>query len=437
MIIKTFTFPKDKKSTKIPTEGGVEYNIVLKENTNVDNPTFILTHNGVPTFDYCLWIFGYYFVEDIKLQSKDVYEVNCKLDVLATYRNDILNSNQFVLRSSSDYNTYLKDDIMIPSYNQVVNNYITDTSLIDIGGTYIIRVIGKTDNQTPTSYGIATYIVTSSQIREIIAAAFNNAIFGNTTWNIDELGNLFKCVFFDPASYILSINWLPTTITSEITKEIFLGWYGTGVIAPCLQQASRTTEFTINTPSKYFNDFRDYDTDFTQFTLSLPCVGIVELNPNDVYSGLSCRMSVEFLTGNLFYMIRRSDNNSLIYKFNTNINTEIQIAGLVNHINGSSLTSLGKSIAKNLIPSAPEYSVLGNVGSRVEIDHNYSLRVKRRIFTTHEFAVSKKGRPLRENRTLSNLSGYCQCENAKLDTTAYGLIKDEIIDYMNEGFFIE
>lgn len=437
MVIKTFTFPKDKKSTKIPTEVGNEYNIVLKENTSIDNPTFILTHQGVPTFDYCQWIFGFYFVEDIKLQSKDVYEVNCKLDVLATYRNDILNSNQFVLRSSSDYNINLKDDIMIPSFNQVVNNYITDTDLIDIGGSYLIRVIGKTSNSASTLYGISTFVVTTTDIRNLITAAFNNAIFGNTTWNIDELGNLLKCIFFDPSSYILSINWLPTVIPTSSQEEIFLGWYGTGVQGRTLQGASRTRDLDLNTPTRYFGDFRDFDNDFTQFTLSLPCVGTVELNPNDVYAGLECRMSIEFLTGNLFYMIRRKDNNALIYKFNTNVNAEIQIAGLVNKINGNSLTSLGKSLIGNLIPSAPEYSVLGNVGSRVEIDINYSFKLKRRIYNTHEYATSKKGRPLRENRTLANLSGFCQCENAKLDTTAYGLIKDEIIDYMNEGFFIE
>ena len=109
MVLTTYNFSKDKNSTKIPDSGGTDHNISLKENCSVTNPIFILNYDSTPTFNYCHYIFGYYFVDDIIMQNRNIYEVHCSLDVLGTYRDDILASNQFVLRSASDYNQFLAD----------------------------------------------------------------------------------------------------------------------------------------------------------------------------------------------------------------------------------------------------------------------------------------------------------------------------------------
>ncbi len=440
MVITTYNFSKDKKSTKIPTSGGTQHTVVLKENTSIDNPTFILTHDGVPTFDYCQWIFGFYFVEDIKLQSKDVYEVNCKLDVLATYRNDILNSNQFVLRSASDYNINLVDDKMNPALNQTKTVYDKTINALS-HGTYLVRVIGKTDSGTwkLCPYGIATYILTKSQIMDFIDAAYNNATFNTQVTSIQELGQLLKCFFFDPQSYILSINWLPLSIVGGPTHQIYLGWWGTGINAPMLPEDGQIVIESLPTPTRVFGDFRDFDYNYTRFGLSLPCVGVVELNPADVYAGIDVNISVEYLTGKLIYYIYRRDTNAIISKYKTNINCTIQIGGVTNGISlaGNSVGTIVTSGVKSLLPTQPQQTVIGNVGSQMEISNDHTFRLTRRIFGHSEYGTSRVGRPLHEMRTLSDLSGFCQCENAKLDTTAYGIIKDEIIDYMNEGFFIE
>ena len=437
MVIKTWSFAKDKKSTKIPITGGTEHNIVLKENTSVDNPTFILTHDGVPTFDYCQWIFAYYFVEDIKLQSKDVYEVNCKLDVLATYRNDILGSTQFVLRSASDYNINLVDDKIKPAFNQTKTVYDTTADAL-AGGSYIVRVVGKTEQGVQNCpYGIASYVLTKSQIIDFIDAAYDNAIFNTQIANLQDLGQLLKCLFFDPQAYILSVNWIPTNIVGGPTHQIYLGWWGTGVNAPILPEDGKISLLSLTKPTRVFGDFRDFDDNYTRFELSIPCVGVVTLNPDDVYAGVNVNVSIEYLTGTLIYYLYRSDTNAIIAKYRTNVNCTIQIGGITHGLNTGSVMSAAKSLASNILPTCPEYSVIGNIGSQMEISTDHTFRLTRRLFGTSEYGTSRVGRPLHEMRTLSNLTGFCQCENAKLDTTAYGIVKDEILDYMNEGFIIE
>ena len=52
----------------------------------------------------------YYFITDIKSIAKGVFLVYTKLDVLMTYKTEILNSTADIERSSSNYNLYLNDD---------------------------------------------------------------------------------------------------------------------------------------------------------------------------------------------------------------------------------------------------------------------------------------------------------------------------------------
>lgn len=52
----------------------------------------------------------YYFITDIKSIAEGVFLVYTKLDVLMTYKAEILNSKADIERSSSNYNLYLNDD---------------------------------------------------------------------------------------------------------------------------------------------------------------------------------------------------------------------------------------------------------------------------------------------------------------------------------------
>ena len=49
-------------------------------------------------------------ITDIKSIAKGVFLVYTKLDVLMTYKTEILNSKADIERSSSNYNLYLNDD---------------------------------------------------------------------------------------------------------------------------------------------------------------------------------------------------------------------------------------------------------------------------------------------------------------------------------------
>ena len=71
MVIEAYTFSKKMNSTAQPTGSGTQISVVLKENTSVLNPHF-LVHNYSFAHNYIKWGSRYYFVDDIISISHDI-----------------------------------------------------------------------------------------------------------------------------------------------------------------------------------------------------------------------------------------------------------------------------------------------------------------------------------------------------------------------------
>ena len=118
MIIRLWNFTKRHNSTARPSGGGsVDVEVVFKRLTSINNPTFQIMWDGIPTYNYVEVpsLHMFYYVEDIQIGVNNIFELVCKIDVLATARPYILNSSSFVKYSSSNYDEYLKDDRIQPT----------------------------------------------------------------------------------------------------------------------------------------------------------------------------------------------------------------------------------------------------------------------------------------------------------------------------------
>lgn len=107
--------------------------VVLKEDSSTRNPTFILELeeiekvSDISNINYLHWFQTgrYYFVTDIRFLKGKLIEIDCRCDVLMTFRTDILESVQYTARSGNKYSTLLADD-----YYTVLNNYNINYSKI-------------------------------------------------------------------------------------------------------------------------------------------------------------------------------------------------------------------------------------------------------------------------------------------------------------------
>lgn len=101
------------------TEMGSIDNVIIKEPRNMARPTFILATNPLvynSNYLYCSFTSRYYYIDSVDVLTGGRIAINCNIDVLYTYRNEILNSSGWVVRSDS---TNDKSD----NYDMLHNDY--------------------------------------------------------------------------------------------------------------------------------------------------------------------------------------------------------------------------------------------------------------------------------------------------------------------------
>ena len=106
------------KSAYLATVGTIS-NVILKSDVDLMRPTFILkTSPLVYNSNYVFSSFTgrYYYIETITALSGGRIAIQCKIDVLHTYRNEIKNSSGWVIRSADTTDT--ADD-----YKMLHNDY--------------------------------------------------------------------------------------------------------------------------------------------------------------------------------------------------------------------------------------------------------------------------------------------------------------------------
>lgn len=150
IIFKTKSAPN--VVNKILTEVVTFDEVIFKEDTSLLNPTIII--NGVSNASsYTIEDIGtsnyfsipkvnrYYFITDITMMSGGRVAITGKVDVLMSFKTDILGSTQLIVRQEKKTNNYLIDtDIPLSSKKQVIEHEFGD-SIVD-SGYYILAVNG-------------------------------------------------------------------------------------------------------------------------------------------------------------------------------------------------------------------------------------------------------------------------------------------------------
>ena len=81
--------------------------VVIKEDTNLMKPTFILKTNPVAynaNYMYCSFTKRWYYINNVTAMTGQRIAVDGKVDVLFTYRKEILNSSAWVIKSEKSTN---------------------------------------------------------------------------------------------------------------------------------------------------------------------------------------------------------------------------------------------------------------------------------------------------------------------------------------------
>lgn len=481
---------KRRNSTKQPSTVGVAVDILYKDGSDLHHPKLrFYRHSGNAgnlSYNYCEIEGNYYYITNAVYPNKDMCEVNLELDTLATYKSQILDSEQFVEYSASQVNVNISDTRFVTSNTLRVKNATVKMPFTQSGfqggQLFILNVAGRLDTPSPYSGMVATYVMTSANLFQL-----NKALM-ETDWNDEANSELMK-MFQSPYNSIISCRRAGNVeIGSALggSATVYLGYWNSGISASEIttRMLSEMTEVSI--PWQYA-DWRN-GAGYTTIQLSLPGFGLVEISTADCYkiNHLEVYSLLDVVTGDMTYKIKTPDTvidnvvieGTILSICNCNLYSEVPVAQLTQSRNqaignagvqildsvksttapsmflrtllpgGSLITSAQNTIAQYnsssggigdmQLGSITTKGSIGNIGS-LQILGDLEIRTIAKVPDNYEQFNKIMGRPLMQVRKLSTLSGYVQCRNASVYLDTYNNINEcaEISNFLNGGVYIE
>lgn len=129
-------------------DSNVTYTNINTQRTNpnsIISPILFIESDTLPEFNFLhIKDFNrYYFVDEIKCIRTGLWEINCSIDVLTTYKDDILNLNAIVSKQElTNYSNYFYDDDSYYSEVRTFNEIIEFEKGFNDEFNYIFIVAG-------------------------------------------------------------------------------------------------------------------------------------------------------------------------------------------------------------------------------------------------------------------------------------------------------
>lgn len=387
--LKLWTFAKRQNSTAQPPDAqAVSRTVDLKAAVSMLQPVFLLSEASTPTWNYCQFEGRYYHITDITSVRKGLWEISASVDVLATYKANILASSAFVAYDASA-NTELPDTRLsakaTPTYSMSTGSFSWLTTQ-SFTGTVVVGITGHE--------GVCYYLMTPAQADYLLTTVEN--WLDTVDLDIPEVGSIFDipeavealCVKITAmarqfiatgkaSDNIRSAAWFPfpSSVFPTSSRGVYLGEYYTGYEQPALTQCSMTDGAVVSIPWQA-SDWRRC-APYHEIILELPYLGTISVSPSSVAACSSIQISagVDTRTGEGVYSVK-AGNNGIFgvelgqYTFNCAGSYAI---GSSNVTPMQALTALGMGAgavaAAALAPSAAVAAVAGSGGIMGMISH--------------------------------------------------------------------
>lgn len=302
--------------------------VKLKEPTSITRPQFLLRLNGPANMHKCNYLhylpWGYYWIDDIIVETNDLVTLICRRDVLASFKTEIGNTYSYVNYATTLdlYNgSFEQDDPRLSPdilYNSDAFRPFTNIGLFDVDGCIIVQTLAFTESGSGGSAGINTYIMPYSAFN-MLARSCADDMVNKTT---EELTRLL--LGSDLKSNILSARWVPFSLAkieewypNNVTTDVCLAGFSVTV--------SEAVEFTSQsvirnwqyTGADLFNDTlrNTYKflrgSKYTSMQLVHPC-GRLDLSSDDFITAdsLTIKMSVDLTSGDYAITIWPAKGNT-------------------------------------------------------------------------------------------------------------------------------
>lgn len=460
-----------KKYNSTFTGGTGAHNVncacVLKEECSTTHPKLLVDLSGTQIFNgdtlnHCyISMFNRFYFVDNWTYERGKWLAECSIDVLATWKSEIGNSSQYILRSASAYDGSVFDSLY-PVKNVITHSAVTDSNPWDIyNGYYIVGIICAGQSGLGA---IGYYAFTASQFRNLMVYLFDSLgqYINLTNIQQDMAIDTFKALF-NPFQYIVSCMYIPFSMSGQMTTltNIDVGYWAIPVQGGRLNSLS-PSNITLNLPwsGTHPNANRGdyvYCNPYTTVEVDIPPFGHFQLPSDIVYdrNGVDVTIKVDWITGRGICYI-----GGLIAPYMTveaQVGVPIQIAQMSVDLMGAVTTAtqavtstissvmsgdiagaIGAGVAgidSSIRASIPKMATMGSNGGLGQL-----VQPPTAIYTYYSLVdddIDRNGRPLCETRTINRLSGYILCKDAVVDTGGTYEENAKISELMNGGFYYE
>lgn len=475
------SFAKRKNSTKQPTGAGTSHTVRLKDDTAIMQPSFILAGDYF-AYNYIQYAGRYYFVEDVISLHNGLVEIQCNIDVLATYKAEIKAASAYVIYYSHN-NTEIVDGRLSTKTAITEDSSTQSFNNLGSGTSYMLTAVGedrtsifamdKGDVDSIFDQTLLTQI-NNLFVNEIANVHTEVAAIaaGDVQTMLQELFDIYfdwlefqsgvtsEVLFCDDAQkFIKNCFSLPLSKSAigGSDHSIHLGKWTSGSRGNMGFPRICHDSATLAIPWQA-SDWRR-NAPYHEIYLYIPYIGLITIPPSEVIgvTNLTVNVAIDTYSGVTSFVVN-ADNGAVLGQYSTNIaapyaigSSNIDMVSSGAQIVSGAAAAIGGAMAGN-VPIAAA-GALGIVNAIRPFDMSVSsnggaagmgLGNTVKCFTIfHDTTVSPssvsavKGTPFNGVMSLSGVSGYVQTSGASVEIAGYGNEKDMVNNYLNGGIYIE
>lgn len=440
---------KRRNSTALPTGSGTNLEVYLKEATSIMTPIFILEGDYVTSgYNYAYFNNRYYWINDIVSVHNNLTELHCEIDVLATYRLNIMASTAFIAYAATAHNAQIIDPRISQITYQRTYHSNSAGAMFASNGCIVLQYISGSSNDT-VGGGVCADAMYSSSLAALTEELYTA---GSSIWDnlVKQAGSVSDCL---AAAVYLPIDI--DEVGSGSFRAAMIGDYQStyGVGKPITSRFwTKTTQVSIPWP---VSDFRK---SYCDISVSLPYAGVVKVSPADVYNDTSIDVIciVDKLTGKgLYYLGHNTEDVRPFMSIPFQCGASIAMSSYQNNILGgvqSAISTIAGTVATGnplvaltgAVATASDIaqltpSIIGQNTGAISFSRYIDLVLNYRPTAVEPSNINDVlGRPYMAVNALSGFSGYIQTKDFSLIAgLATGMEKERVNELMDSGVYLE
>lgn len=367
---------------------------VLLDSCSVVNPIILvnvknMTRKDVFNFNYCYIaeFSRYYFIVDWTY-SGGLWVATCRVDPLASWKSNIMQTSCYVMRSTYDNNgnVLYNGDVADGKYpttaaQATYSASATDNPFTQVDGVYLVGIV----NSQSANGAVTYYAFNALGFKSFCQILFNYS----TGWlNIDtsEISSDLQKALINPFQYVVSCQYLPINVSditslpdTTATTTIRFGWWSVTVpqgarIVTTYDRIRRTSSLTIpRHPSAASRGNYLNLSPYSLYTLRYYPFGTIDIDSEAIagWTTLDLYADLDLCTGKGILNICVNGFNNPIRTIEAQLGVQIPTASLQ-----TSYTNIATGKTAVVAAGASLIGKLNNVGGNAPnpADYEYSFK---------------------------------------------------------------